>query len=96
MELFKNIPSYLHSFAPMPLNPGDPGGKRHRNEFMAPEEVADVVAWLAGDGSATLSGVQIPVDRGVLKYSAHRRGGIQTRRAFRGLPAESHGWRAAN
>jgi hypothetical protein len=26
------------------------------------------VAWLAGDGSATLSGVQIQVDRGVLKY----------------------------
>jgi SDR family mycofactocin-dependent oxidoreductase len=68
MALFKNHPSYLHSFAPMPLHPTDHGGKRHRNEFMAPEEVSDVVAWLAGDGSATLSGVQIPVDRGVLKY----------------------------
>ena len=68
MELFKNHPSYLHSFAPMPLHPTDHGGNRHHNEFMAPEEVSDVVAWLAGDGSATLSGVQIPVDRGVLKY----------------------------
>src|SRR6201993_699758 len=68
MELFKNHPSFLHSFAPMPLYPTDHGGKRHRNEFMAPEEVSEVVAWLAGDGSATLSGVQIPVDRGVLKY----------------------------
>jgi SDR family mycofactocin-dependent oxidoreductase len=68
MELFKNHPSFLHSFAPMPLHPTNHGGKRHRNEFMAPEEVSDVVAWLAGDGSATLSGVQIPVDRGVLKY----------------------------
>jgi SDR family mycofactocin-dependent oxidoreductase len=68
VELFKNHPSFLHSFAPMPLNPRDPGGKLHRNEFMEPEEVSDVVAWLAGDGSATLSGVQIPVDRGVLKY----------------------------
>jgi len=68
MEIFARYPSFLHSFAPMPLNPKDIGGKRHRNEFMAPEEVSDVVAWLAGDGSATLSGVQIPVDRGVLKY----------------------------
>jgi SDR family mycofactocin-dependent oxidoreductase len=66
--LFAEHPSYLHSFAPMPLHPTDHGGKRHRNEFMAPEEVSDVVVWLAGDGSATLSGAQIPVDRGVLKY----------------------------
>jgi SDR family mycofactocin-dependent oxidoreductase len=66
--LFAKHPSYLHSFAPMPLHPADHGGKRHRNEFMAPEEVSDVVVWLAGDGSATLSGAQIPVDRGVLKY----------------------------
>src|SRR5262249_48816197 len=50
MKLFKNHPSFLHSFAPMPVNPRDPSGKRHRNEFMESEEVADVVAWLAGDG----------------------------------------------
>ena len=68
MKLFMNHPSFLHSFAPMPLHPTDHGGNRHRNEFMSPEEVSDVVAWLAGDGSATLSGAQIPIDRGVLKY----------------------------
>ncbi|MBV9089829.1 MAG: mycofactocin-coupled SDR family oxidoreductase [Mycobacteriaceae bacterium] len=68
MAVFAKHPSFLHSFAPMPLNPKDHGGKRHRNEFMAPEEVSDVVAWLAADGSATLSGSQIAVDRGVLKY----------------------------
>jgi SDR family mycofactocin-dependent oxidoreductase len=68
MAIFAKHPSFLHSFAPMPLNPRDHGGKRHRNEFMAPEEVSDVVVWLAGDGSATLSGSQIAVDRGVLKY----------------------------
>jgi SDR family mycofactocin-dependent oxidoreductase len=67
-ELFTKHPGYLHSFSPMPLNPKDIGGTRHRNEFMTAEEVSDVVAWLAGDGSLTLSGVQIPVDRGVLKY----------------------------
>jgi SDR family mycofactocin-dependent oxidoreductase len=68
MAMFAKHPGFLHSFAPMPLNPRDIGGKRHRNEFMEPQEVSDVVAWLAGDGSATLSGAQIPVDRGVLKY----------------------------
>jgi SDR family mycofactocin-dependent oxidoreductase len=68
MAVFAKHPNYLPSFSPMPLHPTDHGGKRHRNEFMAPEEVSDVVAWLAGDGSATLSGAQIPVDRGVLKY----------------------------
>jgi hypothetical protein len=27
-----------------------------------------VVAWLAGDSSGTLTGTQIPVDKGALKY----------------------------
>jgi SDR family mycofactocin-dependent oxidoreductase len=58
-RLFSAYPSYLHSFAPMPLQP---------KGFMTSEEVSDVVAWLAGDGSGTMSGVQIPVDKGVLKY----------------------------
>jgi enoyl-[acyl-carrier-protein] reductase (NADH) len=35
---------------------------------MSPEEVSDVVSWLAGDGSATISGSQIAVDRGTAKY----------------------------
>ncbi|RFZ65754.1 putative NAD-dependent oxidoreductase [Mycobacterium marinum] len=35
---------------------------------MTSEEVSDVVVWLAGDGSGTLSGAQIPVDKGALKY----------------------------
>ncbi|OHV04885.1 mycofactocin-coupled SDR family oxidoreductase [Mycobacterium talmoniae] len=59
MKVFAEHPSYVHSFAPMPLQP---------QGFMTPDEVSDVVAWLAGDGSGTLSGAQIPVDKGVLKY----------------------------
>jgi NAD(P)-dependent dehydrogenase (short-subunit alcohol dehydrogenase family) len=53
--------------SPMPLQPKhitDP----MRLAVMAPEEVSDVVAWLAGDRSAALSGRQIAVDRGQLKY----------------------------
>lgn len=68
MEVFGKHPNYLHSFAPMPLHPVHHDGKKGLQEFMSPDEVADVVAWLAGDGSATLSGSQIAVDRGVMKY----------------------------
>ena len=59
MQVFGKHPHYIHSFGPMPLQP---------KGFMDAEEVSDVVAWLAGDGSATLTGSQIPVDKGVLKY----------------------------
>ena len=59
IELLGKHPNYVHSFPPMPLQP---------KGFMTPDEVSDVVVWLAGDGSGTLSGAQIPVDKGVLKY----------------------------
>ncbi|MCA2243696.1 mycofactocin-coupled SDR family oxidoreductase [Mycobacterium sp. WUMAC-067] len=59
MEIFAAHPSFVHSFPPMPVQP---------NGFMTADEVADVVAWLAGDGSGTLTGTQIPVDKGALKY----------------------------
>ncbi len=59
MEIFARHPSFVHSFPPMPVQP---------NGFMTADEVADVVAWLAGDGSGTLTGTQIPVDKGALKY----------------------------
>jgi hypothetical protein len=35
---------------------------------MSSEEVAEVVVWLAGSGSGVLTGVQITVDKGALKY----------------------------
>ena len=59
MEIFARHPSFVHSFPPMPVQP---------NGFMTAGEVADVVAWLASDGSGTLTGSQIPVDKGALKY----------------------------
>jgi SDR family mycofactocin-dependent oxidoreductase len=66
-DMLVRYPSYLHSLSPMPLQPSgidDP----ERLGLMVPEEVSDVVAWLAGEGSAALSGCQIAVDRGQLKY----------------------------
>lgn len=59
MQVFAEHPQYVHSFGPMPLQP---------KGFMTANEVSDVVVWLAGDGSGTLTGAQIPVDKGVLKY----------------------------
>jgi len=59
MQIFAKHPGFVHSFPPMPLQP---------NGFMTADEVSDVVVWLAGDGSGTLTGTQIPVDKGALKY----------------------------
>ncbi|WP_186241670.1 mycofactocin-coupled SDR family oxidoreductase [Mycobacterium simulans] len=59
MQVFAKYPRYVHSFPPMPLQ---------YKGFMTSDEVSDVVVWLAGDGSGTLSGTQIPVDKGALKY----------------------------
>ncbi|WP_156689813.1 mycofactocin-coupled SDR family oxidoreductase [Mycobacterium sp. Marseille-P9652] len=59
MQIFATHPAFVHSFPPMPLQP---------KGFMSPDEVSDVVVWLAGDGSGTLSGTQINVDKGALKY----------------------------
>ncbi|OBI46530.1 mycofactocin-coupled SDR family oxidoreductase [Mycobacterium sp. E796] len=59
MEIFAKHPRFVHSFPPMPMQ---------YKGFMTPDEVSDVVVWLAGDGSGTLSGTQVPVDKGALKY----------------------------
>jgi hypothetical protein len=59
MEIFAKYPNFVHSFPPMPLQP---------KGFMSAEEVSDVVAWLAGDGAGTVTGTQVPVDKGALKY----------------------------
>ena len=40
----------------------------HPNAFMTPDEISDVVVWLAGPHSGILSGVQLPLDKGALKY----------------------------
>lgn len=68
MTLFTAHPSFLHAFPPVPYQPVRTPGSDGRSGFMAPEEVAEVVAWLAGPGSASLSGSQIAVDGGAMKY----------------------------
>ncbi|WP_006245083.1 mycofactocin-coupled SDR family oxidoreductase [Mycolicibacterium tusciae] len=68
MELFGKFPSFIHSFKPFPYRAVSQAGASSLQDFMTAEEVSDVVAWLAGDGSATISGSQINVDRGTMKY----------------------------
>jgi NAD(P)-dependent dehydrogenase (short-subunit alcohol dehydrogenase family) len=65
--VFERYPHYLHSYSPMPLQPIVPN-RTTSAEFMTPDEVSDVVVWLASDASATISGSQISVDRGQMKY----------------------------
>ncbi|SEH45826.1 SDR family mycofactocin-dependent oxidoreductase [Mycolicibacterium rutilum] len=68
IQLFGKHPNFIHSFSPMPYHPVDSDGNKGLQEFMTAEEVSDVVAWLAGDSSRTISGSQIAVDRGTMKY----------------------------
>ncbi|MBH0776799.1 mycofactocin-coupled SDR family oxidoreductase [Nocardia bovistercoris] len=68
MKLFAEYPSFLHSFPPVPYRPATSDGADGRGGFMPPEEVADIVAWLAGPGSGSTTGNQIAVDSGALKY----------------------------
>jgi len=68
MKILGAHPSYLNSYAPMPYQPPTKGSRAKRSDFMSAEEAAEVVVWLAGDNSSVLSGSQISVDRGVMKY----------------------------
>ena len=68
LEVLGKHRSYLNSFAPMPYQPPAKGSEAKRMDFMSPEEAAEVVVWLAGDRSGSLSGSQISIDRGVMKY----------------------------
>ncbi|GFG65533.1 NAD-dependent oxidoreductase [Mycobacterium kubicae] len=67
-KMFGQFPSFLHSFAPMPLKDLRKDGDASRMDFMTPDDIADAVAFLAADGSRSMSGVQLAVDRGLLKY----------------------------
>jgi SDR family mycofactocin-dependent oxidoreductase len=66
MGIFDKHPHFLPSLPPVPLRrstsvDGD-------LQYLAPEEVSDVVAWLAGDGAANISGSQIAIDGGAMKF----------------------------
>ncbi|WP_327144240.1 mycofactocin-coupled SDR family oxidoreductase [Nocardia sp. NBC_01327] len=56
-KMFEQYPSYVYSYTPNLLK---------ADGLVEPEEISDVVVWLAGDGSRVVTGTQIPVDKGFL------------------------------
>jgi NAD(P)-dependent dehydrogenase (short-subunit alcohol dehydrogenase family) len=57
-ETFQQHPHYIHSFSP---------GALPTDSLTPPEQVSDIVLWLASDASALLTAAQIPADKGYLK-----------------------------
>lgn len=56
-KMFEEHPSYVYSYTPNLLTP---------EGLVQPEEISDVVVWLASDGSGVITGAQIPVEKGFL------------------------------
>ncbi|QBS40841.1 mycofactocin-coupled SDR family oxidoreductase [Nocardia sp. CS682] len=56
-SLFEQHPTFVYSFQPNLLK---------TDGLVEPEEISEVVVWLAGDASGVVTGAQIPVDKGFL------------------------------
>jgi SDR family mycofactocin-dependent oxidoreductase len=57
-QLFADHQSYLHSFSP---------GALPTDSLVAPEQISDIVLWLASDASSLVTAAQLPADKGYLK-----------------------------
>ena len=57
-EMLRDHPSYIHSFSP---------GALPTDSLISPEQVSDIVVWLAGDESSLITAAQIPAEKGYLK-----------------------------
>jgi len=56
-KMFEQYPTYVYSYTPTLLK---------TDGLVEPEEISDVVVWLAGDGAGVITGAQIPVEKGFL------------------------------
>ncbi|MRH86748.1 mycofactocin-coupled SDR family oxidoreductase [Nocardia sp. SYP-A9097] len=56
-KMFEEYPAYVYSYTPTLLK---------TEGLVEPEEISEVVVWLAGAGSGVITGAQIPVDKGFL------------------------------
>jgi SDR family mycofactocin-dependent oxidoreductase len=57
-QVFQDHPHYIHSYSP---------GALPTDSLADPDQISDVVVWLASDSSALLTAAQIPADKGYLK-----------------------------
>lgn len=57
-EILRDHPNYIHSFSP---------GALPTDSLADPDQVSDIVVWLAGDSSALITAAQIPAEKGYLK-----------------------------
>ncbi|ORA35040.1 mycofactocin-coupled SDR family oxidoreductase [Mycobacterium aquaticum] len=57
-QLLQDHPQYIHSFSP---------GALPTESLIAPDDISDIVVWLAGDASSLLTAAQIPAEKGYLK-----------------------------
>ncbi|MUM18079.1 mycofactocin-coupled SDR family oxidoreductase [Mycobacterium sp. CBMA271] len=58
VPILEQHPTFLSSFGPSLYD---------NDRLIEPAEIAEVVAWLAGDASGVMTGAQVPVDKGYLK-----------------------------
>jgi hypothetical protein len=56
--MLRDHPNYIHSFSP---------GALPTDSLISPEQVSDIVVWLAGDESSLITAAQIPAEKGYLK-----------------------------
>lgn len=58
LPMLERHPQFMHSYSP---------GALPTDALTPPEQISEVVVWLAGDGSRLLTAAQIPADRGYIK-----------------------------
>ncbi len=57
-QVLQNHPQYIHSFSP---------GALPTDSLIKPDQISDIVVWLASDASSLVTAAQIPADKGYLK-----------------------------
>ncbi|MUL64511.1 3-oxoacyl-[acyl-carrier-protein] reductase [Mycobacterium sp. CBMA 234] len=57
-QVLQDHPHYIHSFSP---------GALPTDSLIKPDQISDIVVWLASDASALVTAAQIPADKGYLK-----------------------------
>jgi len=57
-QVLQDHPQYIHSFSP---------GALPTDSLIKPDQISDIVVWLASDASSLVTAAQIPADKGYLK-----------------------------